>query len=208
MRKFLEPIMGVSRATAAENRSRVVEVASRLFREKGFDGIGVSDLMKAAGLTHGGFYANFTSKEDLAVKACTLALAKDVELLAGIAAKASEAPLEAVVAFYLSERHRDHTGLGCPLAALGADAARYSAALREVFSAGLDAHVDLFEPFMPGSPRERRAKATTVVATLMGALVLARSIDDPVKSKAVLDDAAATVIAWRRAPLDLEVHPA
>jgi TetR/AcrR family transcriptional repressor of nem operon len=187
--------MGVSKAAAAENRARVVEVAGRLFREKGFDGIGVSDLMKAAGLTHGGFYASFASKEDLAIQASTLALTKGVETLARVASEASGCRFAAVVQFYLTERHRDRPGAGCPLAALGADAARYSPALRAVFTQGLEAHMDLLETIMPEAVIDaRREKAGTAMALMAGALMLSRSVEEKL-SKQVLESAATSVLA-------------
>ena len=87
--------MRVSREQAAENRDRIIDVAGRLFRERGFDGIGVANLMKAAGLTHGGFYGHFESKEDLEVQACARVLARTSERWNAVAANAAEAPLDA-----------------------------------------------------------------------------------------------------------------
>src|SRR5262249_47651 len=107
--------MKVTRAQATENRARVLEVAGRLFRGKGLDGLGVGALMKGAGLTHGGFYANFTSKEALMAQACEHAL---VELVAGwskVVGEATGDPLSAVVAGYLFTRHCDDPGNGCVL---------------------------------------------------------------------------------------------
>src|SRR5258708_39191857 len=116
--------MKVSRDQAAENRSRIVDVAGRLFRARGFDGIGVADLMKAAGLTHGGFYGHFKSKDDLAAQACERALARSAETWAALADGGAPAPLSTLVDHYLSGRHRDDTGRGCVYAALAADVAR------------------------------------------------------------------------------------
>ena len=171
--------MGVSRAAAAENRARVLDVAGRLFREKGFDGIGVNDLMQAAGLTRGGFYATFESKEDLAVQASTLALAGGVATLTKVADGSPAFPFVAVVQFYLTMRHRARPDLGCPLAALGADAARAGSALKAVFTVGLESHIDLLERILPDYVvDERRKKATAAMALLAGALTLSRSVDD------------------------------
>ena len=99
--------MRVSREQAAENRDRIIDAAGRLFRERGFDGIGVANLMKAAGLTHGGFYGHFESKEDLEVEACARVLARSSERWPPMAANAAEAPLEGLLDSYLSGRHRD-----------------------------------------------------------------------------------------------------
>src|SRR4029077_10604557 len=99
--------MKVTRKQAEKNRERVLDVAGRLFREKGFDGIGVDDLMKGAGLTHGGFYANFKSKEDLVAESCGRTLTELVEGWDKVAGEAKGDPLRAIVAGYLSVSHRD-----------------------------------------------------------------------------------------------------
>src|SRR5258708_32769111 len=114
--------MKVSREQAAENRARVLEVAGRLFREKGFDGIAVAEIMKGAGLTHGGFYHQCGSKDDLAAEACA-------QMLAGAAERwrklgDGKDPLGTLARSYLSARHRDGPGNGCVIASLAGDAAR------------------------------------------------------------------------------------
>src|SRR5215217_3193333 len=116
--------MKVSRAEAAQNRERIIEAAARLFRERGFDGIGVAELMKFAGLTHGGFYGHFASKEDLMAQASTHALNRVQDHWEKFAERESGQPLAALQASYLSPQHRDNPGKGCLMAALGADAAR------------------------------------------------------------------------------------
>jgi len=187
--------MGVSKAAAAENRARVLDVAGRLFREKGFDGIGVSDLMKEAGLTHGGFYANFASKEDLAAQASALALRGGVAILERVANGAPDAPFAAVVEFYLTERHRARPGVGCPLAALSSDVARAGPALKSIFTVGLDEHVALLERIMPDHITVGRNEKATVAMTLMaGALAVSRSVDDET-ARSVLENAKTTVLA-------------
>jgi len=113
--------MKVSREQAALNRERIVDVAARLFREKGYDGIGVADLMKNAGLTHGGFYGHFASKEDLMVEACQHALEKSLDGWRAKIASHPQRALPAIVDSYLSTRHRDQPGGGCPAAAMGVD---------------------------------------------------------------------------------------
>src|SRR5258705_2055421 len=111
--------MKVTREQAAANREKIVEVASILFRKHGFEGVGVDDIMKAAGLTHGGFYGHFPSKDDLAAEACARVLGND-----GWVARLTDTPkpsLEASVRAYLSAAHRDDPGHGCLLAAVGSD---------------------------------------------------------------------------------------
>jgi purine nucleoside phosphorylase len=112
----------VSRAQAEENRRTVIDVASRLFRERGFDGIGLNDLMKGAGLTQGGFYKQFRSKEDLAVQASVKAFETSIAKWAEAVAKTARKPLDSLVRFYLSNGHRQEKAEGCAIAALGADA--------------------------------------------------------------------------------------
>src|SRR5207248_1212067 len=114
--------MRVSRIQAAENRQAVINVASRLFRERGFDGIGLKDLMKGAGLTQGAFYKQFASKEDLAAQASRRAFESASRRWSAAAEANPEDPLGAVLAFYLSMDHRDEKMDGCPIVALGSDA--------------------------------------------------------------------------------------
>src|SRR5438093_11893587 len=111
--------MRVSRTQAEKNRQTVIDVASRLFREHGFDGIGLKDLMKGAGLTQGAFYKQFASKEDLASQASKRALESASSRWSAAAAANPEDPLGAVIALYLSMEHRDERMDGCPVAALG-----------------------------------------------------------------------------------------
>src|SRR3954462_7824260 len=110
--------MKVSREQAALNRERILETAAQLFRERGFEGIGVADLMKEAGLTHGGFYGHFSSKEDLIAEASALALTRSLAVLGKVGERGPGDPLSAVAGAYLTTRHRDNPGAGCLLAAL------------------------------------------------------------------------------------------
>src|SRR3954467_8361612 len=104
--------MKVSREQAAQNRERILEAAAKLCRERGFEGIGVADLMREAGLTHGGFYGHFGSKEELMAEACTHALERSRALWAKRAAAHPDAPLEELARIYLHPRHRDNPGQG------------------------------------------------------------------------------------------------
>jgi TetR/AcrR family transcriptional repressor of nem operon len=185
--------MRVSREQAAENRDRIIDVAGRLFRERGLDGIGVANLMKAAGLTHGGFYGNFESKEDLAVEACERVLARSSETWPAMA-KDPEAPLKGLLDWYLTARHRDRPGEGCIYAALASDIARQnSPALRRTFTAGLRPMIDTLVRIVPGRSRAaRRQKAIACLSAMVGALILARAVDDTELSNQILAAARAS----------------
>ena len=166
--------MRVSREQAAENRDRIIDVAGRLFRERGFDGIGVAGLMKAA----------------------ARALARSSERWNAVAANAAEAPLDALLDSYLSGRHRDGKGEGCIYAALAADVARQeNPTLRCCFTEGLRSSIDTLVRIIPGRSRApRRQKALACLSTLVGALILARAVDDAELSDEIL---AAARALWR-----------
>ena len=172
--------MKVSRAQAEANRQRVVEVAGRLLRENGLDGIGVDGLMQGAGLTHGGFYKSFGSKEALAAEACGQVMARSTARFEALVGEAGKDALATFVNAYLSTTHRDNPGSGCAFATLGADAGRRGDAVRSVFTKGLRSMVDQVARIVPrrGVDRQRDAALATV-AGLVGAIVLARAVDDP-----------------------------
>jgi TetR/AcrR family transcriptional repressor of nem operon len=182
--------MRVSREQAAQTRDRIVEVASALFRAKGFGGVGVADIMKRAELTHGGFYGHFGSKDDLAVEASRRALAASAARWQRIVAETRDKPYPALIENYLSARHCEDPASGCALSALGTDAARGSAGLRGAFAEGLQRLVDILTEALPGfSKPARRRKAVAGMATMVGAVTLARAIDDPALSEEILEAA-------------------
>lgn len=186
--------MRVSRAEAAQSRERIIEVAARLFRERGFDGIGVAELMKSAGLTHGGFYGHFASKEDLMAQACTRALEDSLDALHRMAERDRGNALSAIASAYLSPAHRDQPGAGCVLAALGAEAARHGSPLRGAFTQGVRSTVDVLTRLLAGkSQRAKRERALTIYASMVGALVLARAVDDAKLSEEVLQSVLASI---------------
>src|SRR5580692_11825456 len=128
--------MRVSRQKAAENRERIIEAAGALLRANGFSGIGVADIMKAANLTHGGFYGHFDSKDDLVAQASRRAMARAAVNWEKIVAKAPDRPYVALLKHYLSPRHRDDPARGCAFAALSGDAARCGGEVRTAFAEG------------------------------------------------------------------------
>lgn len=184
--------MRVSREQSAENREKILSIATRLFREKGFDGIGIADLMKSAGLTHGGFYGHFSSKEDLIAQACDRAVD---EILVQNQARFGEGEgtyYQRFIANYLSCEHRDNPGSGCLLAALGTDAARQSPLIKRAFTQSFNRLFASLIKILPlknetvNSEVEKRELALATLAALVGAQVIARAVDDPELSQEVL----------------------
>ena len=188
--------MRVSREQAAKNRAHVIDTAARLFREKGYSGIGVADLMKEAGLTHGGFYGNFDSKEDLMAAACTRAFDGAAERWAALLARDPDTALAQIVASYLSRQHVAHPGQGCALAALGGELARMSGPVRAVTTAGVRAQIALLAPLMDGATAaDQQRAAMAAYAGMVGALVLARAVGDAELGDAILGAVQAKVMA-------------
>ncbi len=186
--------MRVSRIQAAENRQTVINVASRLFRERGFDGIGLKDLMEGAGLTQGAFYKQFASKEDLAAQASKRALESAALRWSAATAAKPEDPLGAVIAFYLSTDHREEKMDGCPVVALGSDAARQGRDVKASFETGVKAYLELLSGLIAGTDGEEiNGKAMVILSTMVGAMTLSRIVNDPDLAKAFLDAATEQV---------------
>jgi TetR/AcrR family transcriptional repressor of nem operon len=176
--EMVEVEMRVSRAQVAENRRKILEAASRLFRARGFEVVTVAEIMKAAGLTHGGFYGHFKSKDDLIAQSLAHVLA---------AGSRAEPDLAAYAGRYLSPRHRDDLAGGCPVAALGAEIVRHGPEARAAMTAGLRRQIELLSRSARGSDRsEKRRAAIGSWAAMVGAVILARLSDDPQLSDEVL----------------------
>jgi TetR/AcrR family transcriptional regulator, transcriptional repressor for nem operon len=172
--------MRVTREKAAENRDRILQSAARLIRERGIAGVGVDTLAEAAGLTYGGLYSQFGSKEALAAEALSVALAGNLETLErhGLAAYAQG---------YLSAQHRDGPGQGCALAALGCDMPRESMLLRRRFTEGFRRLAGRMSEMLRVRSRQKSdEEAFATVATLVGAVILARAVDEPELSEQIL----------------------
>jgi TetR/AcrR family transcriptional repressor of nem operon len=187
--------MRVSRTQAAENRETVINVASRLFRERGFDGIGLKDLMRGAGLTQGAFYKQFASKDDLAAQASKRAMESATHRWSAATAAKPEDPLGAVIAFYLSMGHRGERMDGCPVVALGSDAARQGADVKASFEAGIREYLEMLGPWVDEAEgKEPGAKAMAILSTMVGAMVLSRAVNNEQLSKQFLQAAAKSVM--------------
>ena len=179
--------MKVSREQMAENRRRILDVASRLFRDKGFDAVSVAEVMKAAGLTHGGFYGHFSSKDDLIAQTLAHVLALDA---------GGGGDLRAYVDAYLSPRHRDNAAGGCPTAGLAADIRHQTPAARAAMTEGLRSQINRVSEALPGvSAADRRRAAIGSWTAMVGAVILARAIDDPALSDEVLEQTRAWIDA-------------
>ena len=170
-------------------RNRIVERASYGLRRKGADGVSVVDLMKLAGLTHGGFYAHFDSRDTLVVEAFVLAMDQTVsswlELTEGMPV---EKRFDAIVKAYLSPHHRDNQARGCALPALATDIARSSQKSRRIFATKLEEMIDAFARQLPKkSSREARQVATGAIATMVGSIVLARAAGNRMLSDDILE---------------------
>lgn len=167
--------MKVTKAQAQENRARIVETASTLFRQRGYDGVGVADLMAAAGFTHGGFYKHFGSKADLMAEAAARGFSQSVANIAGVDAAS-------FVKEYVSRKHRDALGNGCTLAALSGDAARQPESIRKAFATGIESQLAILEreegALSKSAKREARAKRIDTLAHVVGAIVLSRACPD------------------------------
>ncbi|UZE31374.1 TetR/AcrR family transcriptional regulator [Pseudomonas asplenii] len=171
--------MKVSREQVAQNRLKILEVAGRLFREHGYEAVTVAQVMKAAGMTHGGFYGYFASKDELVTEA--------------LAHVASTSPpvgddLAGYIEQYLSAAHRDDCAGGCPLAGLAAETRRQSAEARAQMTRSIGRQLERLEQGSSGVSEEKRRAATGRLATMVGALVLARVCDDPQLAERLLDD--------------------
>ncbi|RYH61604.1 MAG: TetR/AcrR family transcriptional regulator [Alcaligenaceae bacterium] len=168
--------MKVTNAQMQANRAHIVKTASHLFRERGYDGVGIADLMGAAGFTHGGFYKHFGSKADLMVEAARCGIAQGH-------AKAESLDAQGIVNYYLSRKHRDNRADGCTVAALSGDAARQPASTKEAFAAGVESLLEGLaggKCAKDGSARERdlRRQSIETIAQAVGALVLSRACPD------------------------------
>jgi TetR/AcrR family transcriptional regulator, transcriptional repressor for nem operon len=182
------PAMNRTTKTRKEaTHERIVEVAARAIRRNGYGGAGVADVMKEAGLTHGGFYAHFGSREGMLAEAADRAGADTVALLTRVASNApQDEALQALLRAYLSDEHVAQAETGCPLAALGSEMPRQSADVRGAATRRIKELIDLVARQMPGwGGPGAHEKALATVATMVGAVLLARAVDDAQLSDAV-----------------------
>ena len=180
----------ITKEDKARNRENILEAAGRMFRSQGIDAVGIAELMKEAGLTHGGFYNHFASKNDLVVEVYGASFAAS---LGSMARMIEDGPhqggssLKRVVAGYLSTAHRDAPDGGCPSASLATDAARHGEAVQGAYAEGVEGYLTGFaaeflreaeEEGHELDPAEARRKAVRLLSEMVGALVLARAVRD------------------------------
>ena len=181
--------MKVTKEKATENRAALVKTASRLFRERGIDGVGVAEISERAGLTHGALYAQFPSKEALAAEAFAFPLKRGLEKMTADRAGRA-ATLADLLDEYLSFEHRDNLGGGCPMSASASEAARQSKLVSERFKEGFEQVVALIEPDLGTSPvkAEKRQRALAIMAAMIGGVAASRAVAkaDPKLSNQIL----------------------
>ena len=184
--------MRVSKQAAAENRQRILTAAARLFREHGIDGAGVDSITATAGLTHGAFYSQFKSKQAVVAESLRLSLDKSRELLPRDASKADKGDArEFIIDSYLSRNHRDSPGEGCVVAAVGSDIARQPKKVRRAFTKALGENLEALARLFPAKTATRRTdEAIRSFSAMVGAVILARAVDDEALSRRILETVA------------------
>jgi TetR/AcrR family transcriptional repressor of nem operon len=179
--------MRQSREEKSRTHDRIVEIASERIREAGIDGPGVAEIMQAAGLTHGGFYKHFGSREDLVAEATERAFAQSTADVAEVIEGATD-PLAAFVDWYVSAEHRDDAATGCPVVALGGDAPRASDRVRDAYHRQVERYLAMLERLLGD-----RAAATVALSTLVGSVTIARALGAEPLSDEILRDVRAAL---------------
>ncbi|HEY6300968.1 MAG TPA: TetR/AcrR family transcriptional regulator [Candidatus Binatus sp.] len=187
--------MRVSKKTAAKNRKRILTSAARLFRENGIGATGVDAITEDAGLTHGGLYSQFGSKEAIAAEAIRFALARSKRVWQrALERNPGKRALPAIVDGYLSRAHRDAPGTGCVVAALGTDIARQPRRVRQAFTREIKDDLEFLSRLMPNGDHSRSYEdAIVAFASMAGALILARAVNDEALSDLILKSTAKRV---------------
>jgi TetR/AcrR family transcriptional regulator, transcriptional repressor for nem operon len=173
-----------------ETRARIVAVAADSFRQHGIDGIGIADLMRRAGLTHGAFYTYFASKEALVAEMQRrVTESRRARVASAVAERPQQEKLMAFTELYLSSRHREHPESGCMIASLGGELTRAEGEARRRFDANIRAWLDQLADYAPAAaPEARRRQATGAYAAMIGGMILARGVEDPHIADRILAD--------------------
>jgi TetR/AcrR family transcriptional repressor of nem operon len=183
--------VGTSQAAKAASRDRILDIAAAQIRRDGVGSLSVAELMQHAGLTHGGFYRHFSSRDDLVAQAAARALTQGSSRALAAAEIGGRAGLTAMIEGYLSAQHRDHPESGCAVAAIAEDVAHAGDQTRGAYAQQVRQYLGLLQELIAsaGSSGSRR-DATLMVSVLVGAMSVARAVDDPVLSDQILADAA------------------
>jgi TetR/AcrR family transcriptional regulator, transcriptional repressor for nem operon len=190
----VEAAMKVSKERMAEHREQIITAAARRFREHGFDGVSVADIMKEVGLTHGGFYGHFSSKDELVALASLRAMTEAIAKWQKVVDEAPGDRLETLVDFYLSLRHHNRPETGCLLAALGSDLSRQPAAVKEAVTVGQRKILDFLSGIAPGKTKAlRRKQAVIALSAMVGGMILARGTSEPQFRQEILDTVAESI---------------
>jgi TetR/AcrR family transcriptional repressor of nem operon len=174
--------MKVTKDKAAANKEAILTAASRLYREKGIDGIGIGELSRSVGLTHGGFYGQFPGgKEQLASEAVGRAFEANIQDWRDAQS------IQELVTRYLSQAHRDQWTEGCPIPALATDVARSGGQVSTAFTKGIEELIDTLLPLLQGqSPEDRQTQALRLLSSITGAMVISRAVDKPELAQQIL----------------------
>jgi TetR/AcrR family transcriptional repressor of nem operon len=167
--------MRISKEVAEQNKQKILETATRLFKTRGIDNVSLADLMKEAGFTHGGFYNHFESKADLAAETVRYAFEQALSALAGATPDEEPVPMADRLEFYLSPEHRDDPTGGCPTGSLPMDIARQPIEAQQAFAEGLERYLELIRRKDAGAT-PRRETAIITLSTIVGAIVLSRAV--------------------------------
>ena len=196
--------MRVSKEKAAHNRERILTSAARLFREQGIAGTGVDAITEDAGLTHGGLYSQFGSKEAIAAEAIQFALGRGKRVWQrALERNPGKGSIPVIVESYLSRAHRDAPGNGCVVAALGTDIARQPRRVRQAFTHEIKNDLEFLSRLMPdGDLSSSYEDAIVAFASMIGALILARAVSDDTLSDLILKSTAKRVIKRGKARAD------
>lgn len=197
MSAIIYPMVRASQSEKQASHERIVAEAARRIRERGTREPGIAEIMAAAGLTHGGFYKHFTSRDELIAEAAQEAMRAAEPVVAEALAAAN--PLAAFADWYLSGAHRDDPGDGCGVAALAADAAR-DEAVRGAYLTQFTRYLELLEEILGGEDPGRRQRATVTLSAMVGAVVIARALGDTPASDALLADVRDAVRERRLLP--------
>jgi TetR/AcrR family transcriptional repressor of nem operon len=192
--------MGHSKDEKAASHDRIVGIAAARIRESGTEQPGVAEIMRAAGLTHGGFYKHFGSRDELIDEAVARALTENAGALEELITSTDGDPLAAFADWYVTTAHRDHPGSGCGVAALGPDVSRIGGAAQQAYRAEVDRYLAYIQTLIGGDDPDARSRALVTLSTIVGALMIARGLGSTERSDELLSAVRQAVASARLTP--------